>query len=310
MNEYIGVILAAGKGTRLYPITDMLPKPMILIGEKTLIEYQIEILKKTGIKEIIIVIGHFGFEITKLLGDGSKMGVRITYVEQKEPYGSAHALSVASRFINRPFFLLLGDIYFITKDLKEMMNLFEEKKANAVLGTKIEKDKNAIKKNFSIFLDENERVIKVVEKPKTVKNNLKGCGLYLFDENIFEAINRTPQTALRNEYEITESIQIFIEMGYKIYHSISILDDINVTFPYDLFRLNMEILDKLKKNEIIGENVAIGNNVKIKKSVIGNNVVIGDNCFLENVILLSNSSVSNENKIVNSIVTLNHKVKI
>ncbi|MCU0285166.1 MAG: sugar phosphate nucleotidyltransferase [Acidobacteria bacterium] len=307
-----GVILAAGKGTRLYPITEKIPKPLVPIGHKSLIEYQLDILKGLGIKKCYIVIGHFGYEIAKLLGNGDKYGMQIEYVEQKEALGIANALTQAANRVNGSgkFLLMLGDIFFETGDLNAMVDLMENKGANAVLATKVENDPYALKKNFAIHYDAEGRVHKVIEKPTKLLNNLKGCGMYLFDNNIFEAVNRTPRTALRNEYEITDSIQLFIDAGYKVYYSNVINDDLNITFIQDLYNINMDYLHKDNKDVVLGENVEIAENVQLTNVVIGNDVRISEDVVLNDTLVLSESYVKKGEKISHSIVTRDHIIRM
>ena len=312
MNSISGVILAAGKGSRLYPITEKIPKPLVPIGDKPLIEYQLDILKKLGIKKCYIVIGYFGYEIAKLLGNGDRYGIEIEYVEQKEALGIANALTHASQRFNgnEKFLLMLGDIFFETGDIHAMVALMEAKGANAVLATKVEDNPDALKKNFAIHHNGDGRVYKVVEKPTKLVNNLKGCGMYLFDSNIFEAVNRTPRTALRNEYELTDSIQIFIDSGYNVYYSNVINDDLNITFIQDLYNINMDYLEKSDKNVVMGKNVDIAKNVQFDKVVIGRDVKIDEDVVLTDTLVLSEAHIKKGERISHSIVTRDNILKI
>ncbi len=310
MSELTGIILAAGRGSRLYPITERLPKPMVPIGDRRLIEYQLDILKQLNIRRCLIVIGHYGFEIAKYLGNGSKYGIRLEYVEQKEPLGIANALTYAVPKDNGRFLLMLGDICFETKNLQSMVDLMDEKAANGVLAAKIENDSLALKKNFAIHHNNDGRVYKVVEKPVKLVNNLKGCGMYLFDSNIFEAVNRTPRTALRNEYEFTDSIQIFIDLDYKVFCSNVISDDLNITFLKDLIDVNMNWLRRHDQYVVKGENVVIGKNVKLDRVVIGDNVTIEENVVLSNTLVLSDARIEKGAAITHAIVTRDNVLRI
>ncbi|MCZ6821124.1 MAG: sugar phosphate nucleotidyltransferase, partial [Calditrichaeota bacterium] len=240
-NKMIGVILAAGKGTRIYPFSEKLPKPILPVGNRPLLQHQVEIMKKYGISEIIIVIGHLGYTIVDALGDGTTQGVSIRYVEQSETLGMAHALGKLEPYIDSPFLLMLGDIYFITDDLSPMIKQVLSGEVNASLASKIEPDPEMIKRNFAI-IEEGEgspRVRQVIEKPRYVRSEIKGCGIYLFDLQVFDAIRRTPRTAMRDEYEITDSIQIMINDGYTVCHSSVVKADMNLTVPEDLLKVNL-----------------------------------------------------------------------
>src|SRR6186713_1916700 len=117
----MGVILAAGKGTRMAPFSEHYPKPILPVGMKPLVAHQLESMSSLGVRDVVIVIGHLGHEVVRALGDGERWGVQIRYVEQEETLGIAHAVSRLERFVDRPFFLFLGDIFFETENLGSML---------------------------------------------------------------------------------------------------------------------------------------------------------------------------------------------
>ncbi len=272
--DLVGVILAAGKGTRMFPFSERFPKPVLPIGGKPLLAYQLETLAGLGIRDVVVVIGHLGYEIVRTLGDGSAYGVNLRYVEQEETLGIAHAVGQLEKVVDRPFFLLLGDIFFETDRLEEMLRLFREEEADCVLAVKEEKDPAAIRRNFVVLEDEKGRVRRVVEKPRHPRTNLKGCGLYLFDLSFFDAVRRTPRTALRDEYEITDSIQIFVEDGYKVMAARVVKADLNLSFPADLLELNLHFLEREGLDKVIGKDVRIPSGTQVEKSVIMDGAVI------------------------------------
>jgi len=298
-----GVILAAGKGARIYPFSDHFPKPILPIANKPLMEYQIELMASIGIEEIIIVIGHLGYEIVRKIGEGDAHGVKINYVEQQTTLGIAHAVGSLESFINMPFLLFLGDIFFVTDSLKSMVTMMEQEKLQCVLATKVEGDIEKIKRNFSVILDHNGFVRRVIEKPQYPLNNLKGCGIYLFDPQIFDAIRRTPRTAMRDEYEITDSIQILIEDGGRV-KSLNVIDlDMNLTYPHDLLELNLYEIKRRNSKNILGENVFMASNVTIKNSVIGNNVQIGEGVALIDCVVFDDVIIEKGRTFTKSIIT-------
>ncbi|MFN6978940.1 MAG: sugar phosphate nucleotidyltransferase, partial [Gemmobacter sp.] len=237
----MGAILAAGRGTRMAPFGDHYPKPLLPVGNKPLIEYQIEAMRALGITEIAVLIGHKGYLITKVLGDGARFGVRLHYVEQTQMFGIAHALGRLEGVLTRPFLLMLGDIYFTGADLGAMAAEFAATGCAAVLAAKLEPDPAAIRKNFAILMDDAGRVTRVIEKPRHTANRLKGVGLYLFDPVIFDAIRRTPRTAMRDEYELTDAIQVMIDDGNHARVATCVADDINLTSPADLLHCNLMV---------------------------------------------------------------------
>lgn len=271
--DLLGVILAAGKGTRMLPFSERYPKPILPIGGKPLLVHQIEAMVELGVREIILVIGHLGYEIVRCLGDGSNFGVSLRYVEQEETLGIAHALCRLERFVDRPFFLFLGDIFFETDDLGQMLSRMANVpgstgQADAVLAVKREPDRRAIQRNFVVLTDENSVVTRVVEKPRHPRTDLKGCGLYLFDVSFFDAVRRTPRTAMRDEYEITDAIQIFIDDGWRVEAAEVVREDLNLSFPSDLLALNLHYLTAHGLDTLIGENVMLPEGCKVVNSVI------------------------------------------
>jgi dTDP-glucose pyrophosphorylase len=265
----VGVILAAGKGTRIYPFSAELPKPILPVCNRPLLSYQLEILRRLGITEVIIVIGHLGHAIVSALGDGSQWGVSVRYVEQRETLGMAHAVGKLEPHIRSPFLLLLGDIYFSTRDMRPMIDRVLAGEVNACLASKIESDPEMIRRNFAIIADQDGRVRRVIEKPRYVRSTVKGCGLYMFDQNVFDAIRRTPRTAMRDEYEITDSIQIMIDDGLRVYHSPVVDEDMNLTYPGDLLRLNRIELANRGLAALVADGVQLPDGMVVQGSVIG-----------------------------------------
>lgn len=305
--KLVGVILAAGKGTRMTPFSVKYPKPILPICNKAIMEYQIDHLKTLGVKDVLIVIGHLGYQIAKYFGDGKALGVNITYVEQKDTLGIAHALGQIEPFVKSPFVLFLGDIFFETDNLARMIDLHREGAGGetaSVLAVKREKDEDKIKRNFAIILEEgSDRVKRVIEKPRYVHNELKGCGLYLFDLHIFDAIRRTPRTAMRDEYELTESIQILVQDGYPVRIAEVVVDDINLSYAYDLLNCSLLHMKKQKLGNVIGKDVEIHPEAKITHSVIGDRVRIKEPIEVRDSMIFPDTVVSSKESIRRYILT-------
>ena len=308
-NKIVGVILAGGKGTRMEPFSSHYPKPILPICNKPILQYQIECMRELGIHQIMIVIGHLGFEIVKELGDGEKFGVKIRYVDQGDTLGIAHALGCLEPHFRSPFLLFLGDIFFITRDIQRLMDIFNQDDVKGVLAVKMEDNPDEIKKNFSITMDENQCVKRVIEKPRYLSSNrMKGCGLYLFDLCIFDSIRRTPRTAMRDEYEITDSIQIMIDDGFPVKVADVIEQDMNVSFPRDLLQCNLAQLKILGKNEVVGEDVDLNPQVKLINSVVGNNVTVKHPITIKDSLIFSNTIVQSHSDLTETIVASDHIV--
>ncbi|GMV99790.1 MAG: hypothetical protein AMXMBFR84_09290 [Candidatus Hydrogenedentota bacterium] len=285
--RYQGAILAAGHGTRMGPFGEATPKCIVPICNKPLLAYQLDYMRDCGIEDVYIVIGHLGHRITQTLGDGSGYGVRIHYVEQERRLGLAHAVGLLERHMTRPFMLMLGDIFFEVSELGRMIRMMEEKSAAAVIAVKEESDPDAVKRNFSVLLRDDGSVRRVIEKPRHVVNTLKGCGIYLFDLPVFDAIRRTPRTAMRDEYELTDSIQILIDYEYPV-HAAPVVDwDVNVTYPSDLIQCTMRQLRKLNVTHMVGADCRMADGVKLVDTVVGDRVAISKPVTLERCVVMA-----------------------
>lgn len=310
-SELLGVILAAGKGTRMLPFSERFPKPILPIGGKPLLVHQIEALRELGVREIVIVIGHLGYEIVRSLGDGSDFGVRIRYVEQEETLGIAHALCKLERHVDRPFFLFLGDIFFETEHLGSMVERLgggTRDETAAVLAVKREPDRQAIRRNFVVHVGDDQRVTRVIEKPRVPTTDLKGCGLYLFDVAFFDAVRRTPRTAMRDEYEITDSIQIFIDDGWRIEAAEVVRADLNLSFPSDLLLLNLHYLRARGIDKIVGDSVTLPDGSEVTNSVIMDGVTFEHPVAIDRSLIFPDTVVDRRGKVEKMILMPGHEL--
>ena len=288
-----GVILAAGVGERVR--TYELPKlrPMLPVGNKPIIQHQMESMKKLGIKDIIIVVGYQKEQIIDYFGDGREIGVKIKYVEQEKLLGIAHAVGQLEPHIKKPFILFLGDVFSYPKNWESIVDSFEKQNATAVLVVK--KDNNPKFKglHFAVLLHDSGLVRRVIEKPRHIVSPLKGCGIYVFDISIFDAIRRTPRTAMRDEYEITDSIQILIDDGYPIYTSDVVEWYVNVTNPSDLLLCNLKYLAQIKAQNLLGKETKICSGTTIESSVIGDSVIIEEAINVKETVIFDGVRLSN-----------------
>ena len=289
--DYQGVILAAGKGTRMRPFSEHWPKPLLPVLGKPLLVYQLEMLAALGVRDVVVVIGHLGHEVVRALGDGASFGVRIRYVEQEETLGIAHAVSRLEPHVDRPFFLFLGDIFFGTQNLAAMVEPLASGRAQGVLACKREPDLAAIRRNFVVLVGPDGAVHRVVEKPRHPRTDLKGCGIYLFDLAFFDAVRRTPRTALRNEYEITDAIQIFIDDGYRVESAEVVREDVNVSFPSDLLALNLRVLSQQGEGNWFGSNVRVAPGALLERTLVMDGAEVASGVMLTECLLFPGARV-------------------
>jgi len=202
------VILAAGKGTRLLPLTENIHKGLLLVGNKPLLEHSINALAENKIKEIFIVVNHRKEDIMKYFGDGSKFGVNIDYQYQENPKGgTADAVRCVKDKIKESFILLNGDVFFQPSIIKKLKESYVD--CDGLIICK--KVKNP--QEYGVFKIEKNRIVKIIEKSKNPPSDIANMGIYILPEEIFDAIEKTPLSA-RGEYELTDSIQILVNEGF------------------------------------------------------------------------------------------------
>lgn len=300
----VGVILAGGQGTRMAPFSNRLPKPILPVCNRPLLDYQLETMREAGIGECFVVVGHLGYEISLAIGSGAHRGMRIHYVEQAQTLGIAHALGQLQPHVRSPFLLFLGDIFFCTSGLAEMVERFRQREQGSVLVVR-EDEPEAIQKNFAVVVDPaTGHVRRVIEKPRYLHNNLKGCGLYLFDLTIFDAVRRTPRTAMRDEYELTDAIQILIEDGEPVELAMVVQEDINLTTPVDLHRCNMLQLDRLGLERLVDPGAAVDPRATLRRTVVGAGARIRGPVTLESCVVFPNAIVDGPGDVIrNYIIT-------
>lgn len=208
-----GVILAGGKGTRLYPLTKVINKNILPVYDKPLIYYPILTLREAGIKEILIISGpgHAG-QFLDLLGTGKDLGVDLAYDIQEEPKGLAHGLAIAESFADEgPVTLILGDNIY-EDNLKKAVDDFKKQDKGAKIILKEVPDPE----RFGVVEFKGEKVVDTVEKPKEPKSNWIVTGFYIYDSRVFEAIRGLKPSA-RGEYEITDLINWYLKEGTLTY---------------------------------------------------------------------------------------------
>ncbi len=266
-----GLILCAGKGTRLQPLSLSQPKTLLPVANKPVLFYCIENLVMHGIKDIGIVIHPSQQEIKRSAGNGSRFGASIRYIYQHEPKGIGHAILHARSFIDRDtFVLLLGD-NLIMEPLQHIIEAYHQQEdcRASIMLAEVENPRD-----FGIATIKDHRVIKVVEKPEKPDSNYAVIGAYVFDPVIFEAVSSIPPSG-RGEYEISDAIQWLIDHGYPITYSVTRKNYFDVgTIERWLHANRWKLEHDLEQKILIGKDVFL-NNCTIKGPVM-----IGDHCHL------------------------------
>lgn len=294
-----GLILCAGKGTRLQPLSYTQPKTLLPVANKPVLYYCIENLVKLGINEIGLVLNKSQERLIKeKLGSGQRFGAKITYIYQRKPKGIADAVKKAEDFIAmESFVLLLGD-NLIQESLDCLKVTLEQEKVNGSI--MLAKVRNP--QDYGIAEISSGRIIGLEEKPQRPRSNLAIIGAYAFDSSIFKAIDSI-RPSKRGEYEITDAIQWLINQGYVISYSITEKQYSDVGNVERWLEANQWMLDTMTTSNItISEQshfenctfnhpFIIGEGCNLKNSTIGPYVSIAsgakvDGCTIENSIIL------------------------
>ena len=244
----VGVIPAAGKGRRIddLPLTRVLPKPILPVLHRPLLEYVIDNLKSMGAKDVYLIVGPKKEIFREYFRDGHDFGVHINYIEQRNPHGIAHAIGLTREYINEPFVVILGDDLTIAESLDNLAGAFWDKHAMAVEGVVAEKDSEILKQTCCITLNGDGRISDIQEKPSTPSSNVRGCGVYIFDPIVYEYIRRTPRSPPRYEKEITNTIKLMI--GEKRVYGVFLNGvNININRAADLSFATRLLLDPKSK---------------------------------------------------------------
>ena len=297
------LLTAGGHGTRLRPITYTQNKHLIPIANKTMLQYALDYLKEAEIYEIGIIINANDKSIQNIFGNGEGFGVEITYIEQDQPLGLAHVVKVSQSFIGSDNFIFyLGDNILIG-GLKSFINDFKRMKSNCHLVLSQVSNPN----RFGVAEVINDRIVSIKEKPISPKSNLAVTGIYLYDSNIFEAVNSI-KPSKRGELEISDAHQFLIENGYDVSYSEITGWWKDTGQPSDLLDANRLVLDNIKeKNDgsvdnltTISGEVIIGNNSQIINSKINGPAIIDNDTVIKDSFIGPYTTIGTNCKITSS----------
>ncbi len=216
-NELIGVILAAGEGTRMYPKAKKMPKVLLEIDGRSLLSRTITSMRDAlKINRICIIVGFGKEQIMDRTGDGSGLGMKIEYIYNPDAHkGLAHGIALAERHVNNPFCVMLADeVYFDSNH--SGLRAWLEKDFIAVCGVKTGAYPHTIKKNYALEIHDG-RISSLSEKPSVIKNDYLGCGTFLFTTKIFDYIRMTPVSTRTGKMEIADTLDIAAKKEKKVY---------------------------------------------------------------------------------------------
>jgi len=311
------VILAAGEGVRLQPVTSTRPKHLIKVGGKPILEHCVNALKASGTSEMLIVVHYMGDLIRQYFGDGQKLGVRIEYVEQKSAVGTGDAVGVVEPHVTGDFILVYGDLLFTEKAMKSVIELHQKEKPTATMAV-VPVDKP---ENYGIVELEKDTYIKrIVEKPnrQEAPTNLANAGIYILPTEIFRKIEQISASP-RGEMEITDAISLMLkdETNFRI-AKLSREDWLDIGRPWDLLEANRWALARTN-HKIVGliENgahligpVTVAESARIRSgayiegpALIDEGSDIGPNCYIRPFTSIGkNARIGNACEIKNSML--------
>jgi UDP-N-acetylglucosamine diphosphorylase/glucosamine-1-phosphate N-acetyltransferase len=298
------VILAAGEGKRMHPLTYTRPKVMLPIAGKPILEWNLRNARTAGIKDFVFVVSYKSEMVRDYFGDGKQWNIKITYVNQGKAMGTAHAIGIVESFVDDSI-VLCGDTIFGVNDIRHI----------AKKGTKIglAKVENALQ--YGIVDLKGKQVVKIYEKTERPFTNIINAGIYHFNKHIFDCIRKTEKSP-RGEFEITDSINMLVSK--EPMEGIFLTEWRDVVYPWHLLDANEELLKKIKtkiqgmveKNVTIKGPVSVGKGTIVRSGtyiegpvVIGNNSKIGPNCYIRSYTTIGNSChIGNASEVKNSIV--------
>ncbi|GAB2840687.1 glucose-1-phosphate thymidylyltransferase [Lentzea nigeriaca] len=322
------LVLAGGLGSRLRPFSHTMPKQLIPIANKPVIEHVMDNLRAIGVREVGMIVGSRREELESKLGDGSALGVDITYIQQDEPLGLAHCVLIARDFLaDDDFVMYLGDNMLID-GIEEIADEFRTTRPTA----QVVVHKVADPRAFGVAeVDENGRVIQLVEKPREPRSDLAVIGVYFFTPAVHEAVERITPSA-RGELEITDALQWLVTEGLDVRARIYSGFWKDTGRVEEVLDCNRELLDRLtasvrgevdEQSQIIGAVVVeegarvvgsrivgpaiIGAGSLVEDSTVGPHTTIGEDCLLRGAgigysILLRGASVDNVRGVHGSVI--------
>jgi UDP-N-acetylglucosamine diphosphorylase/glucosamine-1-phosphate N-acetyltransferase len=278
------IVLAAGEGSRMRPLTSSRPKVMLPAGGKPFLEQIVKRASKAGITEFIFVVGYRSESIMEKFKDGGDFGTEIEYAVQKEQRGTGHALMMAEEMAKDEFLVLNGDVLTDAPSLKRMVET-----GGLAVAAKRVKDPS----RYGVFEVDGGALKSVKEKSRSPSSDLANAGIYLLDEKIFDVL-RDVSVSERGEYELTDGLNAIVSRGEEI-RVTEIEDWIEIGRPWDLLNANEKllgfeqysILGDVEPNASLSGKVSVGGGTRIRSGsyiegpvVIGENCDIGPNCFI------------------------------
>jgi UDP-N-acetylglucosamine diphosphorylase / glucose-1-phosphate thymidylyltransferase / UDP-N-acetylgalactosamine diphosphorylase / glucosamine-1-phosphate N-acetyltransferase / galactosamine-1-phosphate N-acetyltransferase len=327
------VVLAAGKGERLWPLTETRPKPLLPIANKPIIEHTIEALVDSGIRQIVLVISYKGDAVRERFGDGSLFKCEIEYVNQKTPKGTADAVASAGPVLKDEdcFVVVYGDDYYEKQAVKDFLAKADQNEGITMAAAEVDDASQ-----FGVVEASNDRVTRIREKLLRKEPGLVNAGLYLMTDSIFSSVKKTTRSK-RGEFELTDSLRLLIDQGGNVQsHVLGEGDWLGISYPWDLLEANQRAVmaekTRLIKGKVedgariegpvvveegtvvkawsriegpvhIGKDCEIGPNAYLRPfTSLGGDVKVGASCEVKNSIVMAKAKIPHLSYIGDSII--------
>jgi UDP-N-acetylglucosamine diphosphorylase / glucose-1-phosphate thymidylyltransferase / UDP-N-acetylgalactosamine diphosphorylase / glucosamine-1-phosphate N-acetyltransferase / galactosamine-1-phosphate N-acetyltransferase len=329
------IILSAGEGTRMRPLTLTKPKTMLPVAGKPIIQYNIESLRDSGVTDILLIVNYKESMVRNYFKDGKNLGVNITYKTQKELSGTANAIGYGEGFVDDEFIVLNGDIILDTDLIMNIIGEYSRNESDTLMVLTEVEDPTL----FGVVELEGNLVKKIIEKPsiEEAPSNYVNTGIYIFNNDIFDKIAKTEKSS-RGEYEITDSLAMQIDDGKIIWGFKSNKKWLDVGRPWELIEINEYFLKEIATNikgtvepgahihgnihlgegsvirsgvyitgsVYIGQNCDIGPNSYIRgSSYFGDNINVGNAVEIKNSIIMDNTNVNHLSYVGDSVIGSN-----
>jgi glucose-1-phosphate thymidylyltransferase len=288
-----GLILSGGKANRLRPFSYTGAKQLVPLANKPVIFYAIEQLVEAGITDIGIVVGDMGHQIEAAVGDGSRFGARIECIQQSGPLGLAHAVLTGEEFIEGcPFVVVLGD-NFLVGGIRKYVDSFDDTCNAQILLKQVSNPSE-----LGVAIVEHEQVTRLVEKPEHFVSDLAVTGIYMFDQEIFQAAREIKPSA-RGELEITDAIQRLLDTG-KVVRAATVegrwidtgkFDDLLEANEVALERLERRLDGEVDDSSVLNGPVVLEEGSVVRHSVINGPAIVGRQTVVEDSTIGPSTSI-------------------
>lgn len=268
VGERTGAILAAGRGRRMGPLGERVPKTLLPLGPRPLLRHHLEVLEGLGVRRVLVAVGHQAERVEEAVERlrGSALQVSCLRVE---PLGTAYALAqLAPRLEGDVVVVLLGDYAFSAPELARMVERAEEVPGSAAIAVRRDLPE-ALAQGSKVEVGPEGRVVRVVEKPVRPGSGFRGCGVYALRLEALDVVRETPRTALRDEYELTVGLQRFVELGGTLFAEEVVDWDANFTGPGDVLRANLEWLERRGLPWAVGQGARVAEGSRLERAVVG-----------------------------------------